>query len=310
MLADVLINIVFTMLLVLTPIWYATKKNLSLKGSYLVLWGIVGTVLSGVVLATTKGLLQLPTVLITGILSTVFNFACLLHPEKQKIYFRSIFVIFLFFFITILQYIPVILFHIDLNSISLRMESYLSLFSNTCLLMILLFLYRKDLIEELRLFKKDFMKNIDIGFRYWFLGLIVMMTSNLLILFLLPNANPGNEESVQALIQSAPIMSFLSTAILAPIIEEITFRKTFRDLFENDKLFIWVSGLIFGGLHVFLSISSVYDLAYLIPYCSLGISFGYIYAKTKTVGTSMFMHLFHNIVLTLLSIVASMVIIL
>lgn len=309
MLANVLTNIVFTMLLVLVPVWYATKKNLPLKGSYLVLWGIVGTILSGLVLASGESF-QLPTVLLTGILSTVFNFACLFHPEKQRIYRRSIFVIFLFFFITILQYIPVLLFHIDLNSISLRMESYLSLFSNTCLIMILFFLYRKDLTKDFQLFKKDFMKNIDIGFRYWFLGLVIMVTSNLLILFFLPNANPGNEETIQSLIQSAPVMSFLSTAILAPIIEEITFRKTFRDLFQNDKLFIWISGLIFGGLHVFLSLSSVYDLAYLIPYCSLGISFGYIYAKTKTVCTSMCMHLFHNIVLTLLSIVASMVIVL
>ena len=154
------------------------------------------------------------------------------------------------------------------------------------------------------------MKNMDIGFRYWFLGLVIMVSSNLLIQFFVPSANAGNEQAVQSLIQAAPWMSFLSTGLLAPVVEEITFRKTFRDLFHNDTLFIWVSGLVFGGLHVVLSLTSFSDFAYLIPYCSLGISFGYIYAKTKSVYTSMSMHLFHNVVLSLLSIVASMVIVL
>ena len=155
--------------------------------------------------------------------------------------------------------------------------------------------------------KKDKMKNLDTGFRCWFLGFVVMIVSNLFIAFLLPKAVAGNEESVQEIIQAAPWVSLISTGLLAPFIEEMTFRKAFRNMISNDRLFILISGIIFGGLHVVLSLNSYYDLAYLIPYCSLGIAFGFAYVKTKTVFTSFVMHTLHNTALTLISIASTLV---
>ena len=111
------------------------------------------------------------------------------------------------------------------------------------------------------------------------------------------------------MIQASPWISLIGTGLFAPFIEEIIFRKAFRNMISNDTLFILISGIIFGGLHVVLSLNSYYDLAYLIPYCSLGIAFGFIYIKTKTVFTSFVMHALHNTALTIIS-VASMLVIL
>ena len=128
-----------------------------------------------------------------------------------------------------------------------------------------------------------------------------MMISNIIISLLTP-AHAGNEESVQEFIHSTKLLSIITIGIIAPIIEELVFRKAFRDAFKNNVVFILISGLIFGGLHVVLSMSSAWDLLYIIPYSSLGMAFAYIYYKTDNIYTSMFMHMFHNTVLTTISV--------
>ena len=57
-----------------------------------------------------------------------------------------------------------------------------------------------------------------------------------------------------------------NTSILAPLIEEITFRKAFRDIIDTKWLFIIISGVVLGGLHVITSIRNAYDFLYLLPY--------------------------------------------
>ncbi len=91
---------------------------------------------------------------------------------------------------------------------------------------------------------------MDVAIKYWLIGLIIMGTSNVLITFLATGAQASNEMGVQTMIHGAPLASFLAAGILAPIIEELTFRKSFFDALKNKWLFILTSGLIFGGLHV------------------------------------------------------------
>ena len=117
------------------------------------------------------------------------------------------------------------------------------------------------------------------------------------------------EEAVQEIIKASGFITILTIGILAPIVEELVFRKAFKEAINNKYAFIIASGFVFGGLHVFLSLTSVWDLFYLIPYCSLGIAFSSMYAKTDNIYTSIIMHSFHNTVFSLLSVLLSGVII-
>ena len=72
----------------------------------------------------------------------------------------------------------------------------------------------------------------------------------------------------------------------------------------NKYLFIILSGLVFGSMHVIGNITSPLDWLYVIPYGSLGAAFAIMYQKTDTVYTSTAMHIFHNTALILLSILA------
>ena len=87
----------------------------------------------------------------------------------------------------------------------------------------------------------------------------------------------------------------ISTVLFAPINEELTFRKSIRDAINNKWAYVLLSGIIFGGLHVISYVSSPLDLVYLIPYCSLGISFALLYYKTNNIFSSISMHMMHNL---------------
>lgn len=231
---------------------------------------------------------------------------------SMKSYMKNILksgiVFILFFFASLLQLIPIYIFKMDINHITNSQQLLLTLFSDSILLLILIILYFKTLKEDFKELKGNFYKLIDIGFKYWLIGLIVMMVSNILISLFITQAQAGNEEGVQELIHSSSILSLITVGVLAPVIEELTFRKAFRDVFKNKIIFVLASGLIFGGLHVILSLNSYWDLFYIIPYSSLGIAFGYMYVKTDNIYASMIMHIFHNTVLTALSILGAMII--
>ena len=89
-------------------------------------------------------------------------------------------------------------------------------------------------------------------------------------------------------------------AICAPINEELTFRKSFKEIFPSKWVFVIMSGLIFGSLHVASYIETFSDIIYLIPYSALGIAFAILYYKTDNIFSSITMHSIHNLLATLL----------
>ena len=78
---------------------------------------------------------------------------------------------------------------------------------------------------------------------------------------------------LRAIIYSTPVIAFFLTSVCAPFIEEIVFRKAFKDAISSKWLFILTSGIVFGALHVIGAIESPYDFLYIIPYSALGIAF-------------------------------------
>ncbi len=189
----------------------------------------------------------------------------------------------------------------DIYNPSSFQKLILTSFSDICLLIILIIIYFKSLKSDINEIKDDFNKKMEIGIKAWLIGLGIMMISNVLIGILTP-AKATNEETVQEMIKSAKIISIIAVGIIGPIIEELVFRKSFREVFKNNTLFILMSGLIFGSLHVILTLSGPSDLLYIIPYSSLGIAFAYMYVKTNSIYTSMIIHIFHNTVLTTMSV--------
>lgn len=208
----------------------------------------------------------------------------------------------LFYFSSYIQLIPILLFNMDIASITGAQNVMLSAFSNVVLLLILLLIFRKDIKKEWKIFKDNFLENIDIGIKYWLIGLGIMMVSNIFINVFLQLGQAANEQAIQGMITSLPWLMLINAGFIAPCTEEIVFRKSFKKAFPNKYAFIILSALVFGSLHVITSMTSPIELLYIIPYGALGAAFAYMYQKTNTIFTSISMHMFHNTTLILLSI--------
>ncbi len=207
----------------------------------------------------------------------------------------------LFYFSSYLQIIPIMLFNIDVNNYTANDLAIANTFVDVILVLVLIILYFKELKTEFKIFKKNIKLNMDIAFKYWFVGLMIMCISNIII-GLIANLNTSsNEEAVQTLVSSTPYLMLFTAGILAPIAEELTFRKGVSKLFKNKWVYAFSSGLIFGLLHVIGS-SNILEYLYIIPYGSLGFFFALTYYDTKSIYPSIIMHAIHNSALILLSI--------
>lgn len=274
------------------------------------LWGILSFMLSFLVFKLTNTEFHYIGLTITAVLSTLFNYFMITRDIDIKKVPKSILVIILFFFVSLVWLIPIAILGWDVNKLTINQELILTIFSNSVLLIILGIMYFKTLKQDFKNIKGNLYSMIDTGIKCWFVGLAIMMISNIIINILFPIAQANNEQGVQEYIKASGMLSIIAVGVLAPIIEELTFRKAFKDVFKNKWAFILCSGLIFGALHVVLSLTSWWDLFYIIPYSSLGVAFGYAYYKTDNIYTSIMMHMFHNTVFTILSVISGAVIIL
>ena len=222
--------------------------------------------------------------------------------DKTKAIIKGIIVFIIFELSVYLQYIPIIIFKINTKTMSTTTAVFLSTFSSVILFIILFFMYRKDLKK----YFKDFLKNkedyMDIGIRCWIIGLLIMFAANFILNIIFKAGGANNEKAIQTMIKSLPILMFIDAGILAPFSEEIVFRKTLKDVFKNKWLFIGLSFLLFGAAHVVSSAKTITDYLYIIPYGALGASFAYAYHKTNNLFTTISIHMLHNIILLIISV--------
>lgn len=161
---------------------------------------------------------------------------------------------------------------------------------------IIMLILNKKLTRDIENMKKKHKEYFKKYFKYWLISVGIMMISNAII-NLLGNGIAGNEEALRDTFKISPFYIYFSSVIFAPIVEELVFRQSIRNIIPNKILFIIVSGVIFGGLHVLTGFSGPMDLLYLIPYCAPGIAFAYILADSDNILISMGLHFMHNGVL-------------
>ena len=184
--------------------------------------------------------------------------------------------------------------HIDYQAMSLSTKVLYLIVTGTLEIVFLFFLFRKKLKEDVQDLKKNHEGYFKTYFKYWLFALAIMMISNLIIMLITENQTSKNEEAVRSLLTKSPIYAYFSSVIFAPFVEEIIFRRSIRNVIPIDSLFIIVSGLVFGGLHIITGFSGPLDLLYLIPYCTPGLIFAYILTKTDNVLVTAGIHLMHN----------------
>lgn len=208
-------------------------------------------------------------------------------------------------------YIPMKLFNIQYDNFNMTMKMLYMIFCDIGYMLVLFILYKDKIIKDFKKYFKKFGENFELSFKYYFIGVIIMMASNLIITLFFSDATAGNEEAVRSLIDQLPVYMIFSVSLYAPFVEEIIFRHSIKDCvlcYGKNKItkgiYIFISGFIFAALHILGQTTSYLDYLYLIPYLSLGIAFSALYVKTDNIFSSISMHMLHNTVTVILYFVA------
>lgn len=199
----------------------------------------------------------------------------------------------------IFPYIPLELFNINYSKMNSTMKILYNLSCDIGFMIIVFMLYYKDIFKDIKGYIRNIKENLKLSFKYYFIGLVIMFLSNILIGLLFSNANANNEDAVRQMIDIYPIYMIFSVSIYAPFVEELIFRKSIREIFTKDNnvvkyTYIITSGFIFAFMHMISNINNYLDYLYIIPYMGVGCMFAIIYYKSNNIINTMVMHSLHN----------------
>lgn len=163
-------------------------------------------------------------------------------------------------------------------------------------------IYRRTIFKELHSFFSHFREYFKVALKNWGKGFAWMFLVNYTLL-LITGGMAANEEQNRELLVQIPVFSVLAMVVLGPILEEIAFRKGFRNVFKKKQTFLIATAILFGSMHIIQSIDyssigailgSWKQILYVIPYSILGYYFGKAYYETDCIFTSITAHMLHN----------------
>ena len=164
-------------------------------------------------------------------------------------------------------------------------------------IILIAFYYYKDLIKEFKELKNKVGSKIGTSFKYYGIGIAVMMLSNFILLLVFKSI-ASNETEVREVLKAYPVVMMFTISIIAPLSEELAFRKSISPLFKNKWLFALVSGLLFGLAHLAVEFTApgfnMARLLYVVPYGSLGFAFALMNRDNNTTFSSIIIHSLHN----------------
>lgn len=187
----------------------------------------------------------------------------------------------------------------------------ISCLSSLAAFLVFVLIIKWDVIKDL--FKKALnLKTLKYGVicALCIMGFSIIYNNLAVIIFGLSDGGNANQEVVTNLIKSNVLLGFMSVVVLAPLVEELTYRYCMFG--EVSKYKKWLGYLVSGGIFMLMhgvasfneaggfNLAFVKELIYLPPYLFSGLALCYVYDKTENVGTSVLAHFLNNFVSFLL----------
>lgn len=162
------------------------------------------------------------------------------------------------------------------------------------IVLVLIFIFRKDLKRDFKYFKEYFREYSKVTYKYYFICLAVYWITFMAVRLYTGITTATNQAELNEAFAKNPLLVAFMALILAPFMEELLFRGIIRKVFNNGYLFIIISGLIFGILHVIDDFKSPKELLYILVYSVLGFFMAGVYKKTNNIFTNMLFHFTQN----------------
>lgn len=213
----------------------------------------------------------------------------------------------------------IILFYFLFNQIVLIILNYLNikpatwseinqviylLFITIFMLFIIILVYYKEIRKEFKDFRLNFKAYFNEYKKYWPIMIVLMTLSSVFVSFFTQGIAQNEEVIRETLHRSIPyfIYTCISCSLTAPLMEELVFRKSIKKIVPQKYLFILVSGLVFGSMHVIGQASSLIEYLHILSYSMPGFVLAYTYDKSDNIFVSTSIHFFHNTILLLFQI--------
>ena len=219
------------------------------------------------------------------------DFECKNNTDRIMVILRGFGLIALYVVITTVLNIGLSLIHIKNNP---TFENIKLIVIDIIITLVLLLLFHRIIKRDFKDFKNNYKDYLRKSIPYWIVGLVIMIASNIIINIIINDGSmAANEATNRQALSAYPIASIISMCLFAPICEELLFRASFKNAFNNIVAFCLFTGIFFALMHV-ISGKNLTEALYLIPYSSVGIAFGYAYFKTNNIFSSISLHIMHN----------------
>ncbi len=155
----------------------------------------------------------------------------------------------------------------------------------------LFLLSTKELKDGFRKFKENLEINLVKSVMYVGSMFALLIAVTLVKSYFIPIEISENQDAINNMFGHSPVLMMIFACIFAPFIEELAFRLGIRNLIKNNVLYIIVSALSFGFIHVMGG-----DYLNIFSYAALGLVLAYGYLKTDNIFMMIFVHAVYNFV--------------
>ena len=183
----------------------------------------------------------------------------------------------------------------NLFKFSQEVNLYISLLTNFIFLAVVIYIYRDKLGNYCNNYKKNFKVNFLNSLKIFLIGLGLYILFNTIINTLkVPILN--TQTSLIEMIKTIPVLFILNTLFYYPIIEELVFKMSLKEIIKNKWAFVIVTGLLNAFFQIVFSIGNTTDLLYLLPYTIFFASLSYIYYNTNNIIYPIIIRIVYNII--------------
>ena len=172
---------------------------------------------------------------------------------------------------------------------------YVSFGVNFIFLFIIIYVYKDILRKYYSNLKRNF-KSIFIGsLKVFLFGLVsYILLNSLLDILNIPVLS--NQNSMIVMFEKIPVMFVLNTLFYYPIIEELIFKMSLKEVLKDKWCFVIITGLLNAFFQIVFSMTVWTDLLYLLPYTIFFGSLSYIYYKNDDVLLPIFLRICYNVI--------------
>lgn len=159
---------------------------------------------------------------------------------------------------------------------------------------IFVMLYKDELKKEFKMFKKKPFKLVGTSLLFLLLSIILMAFSTGIVSKITNGYVPHSQLGINSLWPKTPLYAVWLTFIVSPFTDEITFRKTFKDIIPSKVIYVVLSSLTYGFYMIGYSASSLNDILCIIPYSLFGGVIALSYLKSKTIVSPILIRILYS----------------